>query len=685
MLLAESIIKINKNIIALDVNKKGDLFMDGFKLSWRISSWIFANEENWKDFLNLIDRHSDVADEIAMYITDDIFPSLSPLDDKRKQVEIFKKCSEQLRQRGCKVGINVWPSFNLYPVERSYFPKMRRMVSINGKAVDDLACPVSDEFLDYMRKKYTIFAKGKPDFIWVDDDCRFTHMGGEYPCFCEGCVKGFKNGAFGSREELVEKLNDPANRELRIEWCEYGADRLVKFCEVIREAVDKVDPDIDLGLMTVGATHTTFAGNYINKCMKALRSRRGRPGHDLYSDRNLDKLMWKSLEVGRQVLEYPETTTDILWEEDSHPQGHLVKSFKTRQNEVSLALMAGCTGVAFNHMAMNGNSDERLGREVDELHNLRPRWEKFLEFAKDLKWCGMWPLHSWLLTAKAKPEYAWLKENPFGDEVYNACDISLPGKIGAFGVALTTDYKNSSATLLSGKTLTALEPEELKAVFSGNVYMDASALAALEELGLSRWAGVKINPTDYQNKPCIMTEHSFNDNFKNHAYRVTHGMKTHTLIPLEDGVEWLGYRANVFGEGDLCYVSKYQNELGGKVIVNAYDAWEYTDTPANLNLFSSIAKWFDSPLYLKWKNPHIVSRVQPYIRCDGKKAAVMLLNASLDTTNPFEIAVKGEMTKAVLVNSDGSETTLNCRREDDRLYVDIPTVNAWDIAFVLLK
>jgi len=659
--------------------------MSGFKLAWRINSKIFANEANWQSFLRLIDKYDDVADEVAMYITDDIFPDLSPLEDKKKQTEIVKSRFDELRKRGCEVGMNVWPSLNLYPVEKAFYPNMPRMVGIDGEIIENLACPVSKEFIDYMCQKYTILAKGNPDFIWVDDDLRFTHLGGEYPCFCEACVKGFENGAFKDGNELVNEINNPKNRELRIAWCAYGADRLATLCKALRQAVDKVNPGIDMGFMTVGATHTTFAGDYISKCMKALRSRRGRPGHDLYSDRNLDKLMWKALEVGRQISEYPESTTDILWEEDSHPQGHLIKSFKTRQNEVSLALMAGCTGIAFNHAAMSGNLDERLGREVEELHALRPRWEKFFSFAKNLQWSGMWPLYSWFLTAKAKPEYAWLKENPFGEEVTTVCDISQPGKIGSFGVALTADSKNSCATLLSGKTLTALEKDELKAIFSGNVYMDASALSALEELGLAEWAGVKINPTEYQSKACVMTEHEFNGIFSGHGYKVTHNVETHTLIPLDDTVEWLGYRSNTFGEGDLCYISKYENSLGGKVVVNGFDAWEYTDTPANLYLFSSIAKWFNSPLCLKWKNPHMVSRVQPYIRTDGKKAAVMLLNASLDSTNPFEIIVKGDMTEAVLINPNGSEIKLVSHRENDCLYVEIPTITAWDIAFIKLK
>lgn len=156
------------------------------------------------------------------------------------------------------------------------------------------------------------------------------------------------------------------------------------------------------------------------------------------------------------------------------------------------------------------------------------------------------------------------------------------------------------------------------------------------------------------------------------------------LSPLDNTVEWLGYRANVFGEGDMCYISKYENSLGGKVIVNGYDAWEFTESPNNLHLFSSMAEWFDCPIRLRFKNNDVISRVQPYIRTNGKRAAVMLLNASFDTTNPFEIMVKGEMTNAVMIDHDNNEIKLDCFKEKDRLCVNIPTINMWDIAFILL-
>lgn len=345
--------------------------------------------------------------------------------------------------------------------------------------------------------------------------------------------------------------------------------------------------------------------------------------------------------------------------------------------------MAGCTGIAFNHVSFNGNLDKRLGREAMELHALRPRWEKFLEFSKGLHWCGMWPLHSWFMTAKAKPEYAWLNENPWGSNAAYKCDITLPEKIGPLGIALTANPEYSCATLLSRATLTALDQDELKKVFSGNVYMDGSALAELEAMGLAELAGVKINPLKLPNKPCVMTDHPFNGEFAGYSYRGNHGISPYTLTPLSHSVEWLGYREDVFGEGNLCYISKFENALGGKVIVNGYDAWEFPENPENVYQFRSMAEWFGAPITLKWEEPNAVSRVQPYVRTNGEKAAVMLLNASFDTTNPFEIRLKGKMKEAVLLNADGSETILDSYKKDDCLYVKIPTVNMWDIAFVI--
>ncbi|MBE5893486.1 MAG: hypothetical protein E7286_08945 [Lachnospiraceae bacterium] len=677
--------------------------MSSFKLTWRLIPGLWLDDAKWLDFMNLISKYDDVADEVAFFFSDDTFLDCTPLEDTQRQADVFQKRAAMVRALGGKVGVNVWPTFDLYQNRQKYYAHMPRMVTKDGNVINELACPSSEMFRAYIREKYLIMAKAAPDFIYVDDDCRFTHMvGGGYPCFCDTCVKNFENGRFQSREELVESLNQKENRDLRIRWSAYGADRLADFCKVVRAAVDEVDPAIDMPFMSVGTSHTTYSGDYIAKCTKALRSRRGRPGLFFFDDRIPDKMIWKTMEVGRQVTEYADTVEDLLWEEDSHPQTHLNKSMRARQNEVTLALMAGCTGVAFNHQNANPKADARLGREVEELHAMRPLWEKFFSFSRGLDWAGMWSVHDWFLTAKMDCEKGWFDELSYGlynINTYGSCpsadyDVTVPDKIGTSGVALTADKRYACATLLYGKTLHSFSEEELQKVFSGNVIMDKTALRELEKLGHGDWAGVKLNENVGGGTP-YATAHPFNGPFENWSQLTTlSGMTSAALIPLDDTVEKLAEVRNglqidsdnaaISPEATDTYmcISKYENAMGGKIIVDSYDPWHYCDEAHRLYLYSSIAEWFGAPLRMCWPDPCRISRIQPYIRTNGSKAAILLVNASLDTSYETEILVRGTMTKAVLVHKDGSETSLSCHREGEQLCIRIPPIGGWEIACV---
>ena len=655
--------------------------MGDFKLTWRLSPLLWLVDEKWEAFLRLIDRHADVADEIAFFLSDDMYTDGTPYDDRRRQAEIVARRIADIRARGRTAGINVWPSFDLYGLEQIHFDHFPRMVNADGSLVKAIACPISEEFLSYTREKYRIYASARPDFIWVDDDCRFTHLssGSHYPCFCQKCVRGFQNGAWEDRETLVAALNAPENEELRLAWSDYGADRLAAFCAAARAAVDEIDPDIDTPFMTVGATHTTFAGDYIDKCMRALRSRRGRPGHGHYTDIKPDDLQWKAMEVGRQTAEYPDHVTDIFWEEDSHPQTCLNKSFFTRRCEIGMAIMAGCSGIAFNHQSGNPDVDRMLSREVDELHAMRPLWEKFYAAAKDLPWRGLWPVHSWHMCARMDCKNGW-----FNEEKNLPYDITRPEALGPSGMALTSQKSGACATLLTGETLRAFGREELIDIFRGNVMLDAGALEALTEMGLSHLAGVECDgPTG---GCCYLAEHEFCGPFAG-WFHVTLNPK----IPLRrlravcDGVEFLAHiRGFADGEGIPC-LAKFTNELGGRVIADGYDPWKYRDDPHQLYLLSSIARWFGAPATISYADPVQTSRLQPFVRTDGERAAVIVLNAGLDESYPCELRLSGSMTEAVILTPDGDEIPLISRREEDALCVSLPPIGRRDMAYILAK
>ena len=294
------------------------------------------------------------------------------LDDVERQCEKIQVRMERLRSLGVKPGINLWPTFGGqdHDCNEGLRPPLpyQVMICYDGTPASYVACPSSPEFHAYMRRKAHIMAKTKPDFIWVDDDCRMNYLGAPYPCFCPDCVRRFQDGRFESREELVEALNQPENRELRFAWCTYNADRLAGFCAEFRAAVDEINPAIETPFMSVGYSHTTYDGDYLEKCAEALRAKAFRPGHGFYWDDAPRELFTKTMEVARQVQRL--SMYEDMFLEESCPCISLDKASSTRLLEIGAALAAGCTGVAFNHLYTCGGDNPALflAAEMERLH-----------------------------------------------------------------------------------------------------------------------------------------------------------------------------------------------------------------------------------------------------------------------------------------------------------------------------
>ena len=555
------------------------------------------------------------------------------------------------------------------------------VVGMDGSVADSIVCPISPEFLSYTREKYVLAAKAAPAFIWVDDDTRFTHLGGvPYPCFCDRCVAGFEGGRFTSREELVAALNAPVNRELRHSWSAYGADRLARYCAEIRAAVDSIAPAMDTPFMTVGPTHTTYAGDFIEKCMSALRSRRGRPGHGFYWDDRPADMLQKAMEVGRQTVRYPDYTVDVLYEEESYPCAYLDKAVQTRLNEVWLALAAGCSGVAFNHLAFPGETRNPdmfnvYRREMDALHEMRPAWSRYVDFTKDLNWQGFWPADNPFLMAGMDCANGWFKENN------PSYDISKPEHIGQMGLPLTTDSAAACGTLLAGKVIETLSDEVLRGIFSKGVLMDVEALKVLTGRGLGRWTGVRAGDSRMFARE-RNTNHRFNGPFEGYE-RFGIFDPAYDLLPLDDRTEALAVSVDAY---DVVYgpcVTAYENELGGKVVVCGYSPWRFLGHPSKLWQLRALSDWMSSPLMLRWSDPARIARLVPFIRGDGKRAAVLLINASLDVSEPADLLLRGDMTHACVLNSDGARANLKTAREGKCLCIRLPSIQPWHPLVVL--
>ena len=659
-----------------------------FKISWRISDRIWSNDVHFNALLRLLQRHNNIVDELALVINEPSNYVYDPLERVSKLLDIFKKRAKILRELGIIVGINYWPTFGSgADYEKSPLrPPMPfpPVVGMDGTVDHSIACPISPEFLAYTREKYILAAKSSPDFIWVDDDTRFTHLNGApYPCFCDRCVKGFENGRFNSRQTLVAALNAPENRELRHKWSAYSADRLAKYCAQIRAAVDCVDPATDTPFMTVGPTHTTYSGDFIEKCMKALRSRRGRPGHGFYWDNEPEGMLHKAMEVGRQTVRYPKHTVDIQYEEESYPSAYLDKAIQTRINEVWLALAAGCNGVAFNHLPYAGNTSnpamfDVYHREADEFHRMRPAWERYVEFTKGLSWQGFRPADNiFLMAGMDCSKDGWFQENQ------PSYAIDKPQQIGQMGLPITADPHAACGTLLAGKIIETLSEVELREIFSKGVLMDVEALKVLQARGLPKWAGVEVGDSRmFARERC--THHPFNGPFAGYE-RFGIFDPAYDLHPLDDKVEVLAISVDAYNVEYKPCMTIYENELGGKVVVCGYSPWQFLGHPYKLWQLKSISQWMGGPLFLRWSNPTSISRIAPFIRSNGKRAAVLLINASLDSSQPCDLILRGSMTRASILNPDGCCTSLPVKPEEEGLAVPVPSIPPWRPVVILAE
>ncbi|MBE0654668.1 MAG: hypothetical protein IH594_12765, partial [Bacteroidales bacterium] len=623
------------------------------------------------------------------YINEPSNSPYDPLERVAKLAGIFPRRAEVLRNAGKKAGINVWPSFGTGS-EHEKSPlrpgiPFQPAVGMNGKEDPGIVCPVSPGFLEYTYEKYSILAAAGPDFIWLDDDIRFTDLFGEpFPCFCDNCLSGFLEGAYTSRELLVSKLNDPQLTELRRHWSAYAADRLADYCGEARRAVDAVDPSIDCGFMTVGPTHTTYAGDFIEKCTHVLRSKRVRPGHGFYQDERPVDMLGKAMEVGRQTVRYPGHATDIQYEEESWPDPLLDKAINSRINEIWLALAAGCNGVALNHLPFSflpGDPDmlKQYNLEVDEFHRQRPAWEQYVQFSKGLPWQGFRPADNiFLMAGRDCSKNGWFQE---GGPDYA---IDRPQQTGQMGIPLTTDPDKACAVLFAGKIIETLSEQELMEIFSKGVIMDHEALKVLHTRGLGHLAGVRPGK-------CVKfareraTTHIFNGPFA--AYeRFGISEPSCMLEPIPGvAIEELATLVDAYDKEYGPCMTAFLNGIGGKVVVSAYSAWKFLGHPYKLWQLRSIAEWMGSPLVLRWQDPMVVSRIAPFIRSDGKRAAMLFMNASLDKSQPFDAILRGSMTRAFMLLPDGSRQELESEKEGELLAIGVKGIDPWSNAVIFAE
>ncbi|MDA0990722.1 MAG: hypothetical protein O3A51_08230 [Verrucomicrobia bacterium] len=602
----------------------------------------------------LLGKHQGVVDEVAFFetVSNHLF---LPLEFFREVANVLRQRIVTLKRDGIpSVGINVLTTIGHVDEGWDVFERLpfQAMVGHDGSISKGSACPNSPELRQYIADKYSLLAATGPDFIWVDDDIRMHSHGIEYGCFCSSCLAIFSNETNRTfeRESLMSELNDPAGAALRHAWVEQNVRSIESLLAYIEATVHGINPEIKTGLMTAGVEWTTYSGQAFDRWFGALKSTKARPGGGFYTDERPIDMYNKAMSMARQCALLPDDASDRQYELENFPYATLGKARSTVVNECTLALAAGCNGVAFNALGIWEPDDPSFGGKeplMQRLAEVRPFWQMLIDHADDYPLAGYWPAWTTRLLAgrTVRQDEKWLDESWF-------YDIRKPSALARLGLPLSAD-RLDNGVILAGRTVEAFCDDDLRAMLAGAVMMDAFALEALANRGLGDLCGVRVANWQDNGLAERLTADALNGSNANQLRDIRAEfwgdpfMASACLELLSPDVDVLSVLETYLGERREPCVTAFENSLGGRVVVMGHAPWRYAEVKREQIL--KAADWAMRerlPIRITDNVPVI-----PLVRlsADRRKGIIVLLNAGLDPIPMMRLEVRGPMTRVQLI------------------------------------
>lgn len=654
------------------------------KLSFRIVVNRYEEEEQFQQLLAFLSDYKDAVDELAIF-TEYWHYGYYPLDAFAARCAIIEDRIERLRAAGFRnVGINMLATLGHFPESWDWLPALPYQAATGPDGTESTSsfCPNSEEFRAYIAEKYRLTALAKPAFVYVDDDIRMFALGTDYACFCPTCV-GIYNSNYGidyTREQLVKELNASEGGIHRERWVAQNIASIARLLEHIAEAVHAVDASIELGLMTVSLSISTYSGVDYPGWFNALKAVKGRPGGGFFEDSKPFTLVRKIHEMNRQVGLYPDSVRDIQYELENFPFQRLAKSVSITLLECTAAIMSGANGIAFDALKGEKGSLEEYRKLMSGIQASRPMWAEMERIAGHYAIAGLYPALS--------PDYE-AKRNVENGNWFDSISVdnsSKPYVLSEIGIPLTMKPANACGVILSGNNAEAYSTDELRTMLSGGVMLDGRSLEILIDRGLGEYCGVGIERVYDNGVLEYLTDDPMNEGYAGDHRDARNSMskgKAYVLQPLHDDVRILS-RLISFTKVELGPVSSiYENALGGRVAVQGYVAWEHVHSEAKRAQLVRIADW----LSYGWL-PAVIDRtlkVVPFIKysADESRWLTMLLNASFDETGPFNVTIRyrasAERSLYELL-PDGSSVEVvagDTTKAGEELVLAVDNVGAW--------
>lgn len=605
--------------------------------------------------------------------------------------KLLAKRYEQVRELGFKPGINLLSTMGHHEedIPHTLHDGFTNFTDINGTIARGVFCPNDPKFKnDFLIPMFAMLAKAKPDFIWLDDDIRWS---GHHPagrgCFCEHCLAQF-NQKFGgnfTREQLKEAVDTGTIEERLKVRKQILANNGFSLCNLFRLAattIHDIDPNIEMGAMDAGMRLGDSA-DYADQ-VEALSAGsdlpvRWRPGGGAYTEDHMKAFSDKAMLIGCEAAWLPDSVTNIQSEVESFNYQRLRKSEHTTCLEACMYLGAGLTGTAWNILASEADKVQVYHSLLAAVAEVRPFMDLLVSTNKRIRPAGIYGgwNHDWSATT-GLPDGNWVGGSWTLGRMPHFQDVFTAGLPPAFRL------KDASMTILVDNGAWAFSDDEIKAILSQGLYCDARTLQILNERGFAKYTGFVTGKVVDEDGREFFLEHPFNQGFtgaiRDCRQSFPWGHETaFELVPQDEKCQKLTSLVNFQKETLLdCIMGTFENELGGRIAISGYyplrDSLYFSKLTQLKRLFNYLS---DNKLPAYVESYH---RLTIWARDNG---VVTLVNASMDDCENGRLAIKTTSTSATFTTMDmQAQTIKGTPAPNGYVNFDLPTIKPWHIALV---
>ena len=471
---------------------------------------------------------------------------------KVKDYKAYCEFCESMKKNGLPVQVNFSSSIGHGDIQKSDKNPFENMVDSDGCTCNDAGCIRGRKFRAYLSEEIEKYARLKPTVFWIDDDFRLAHHPPvKHGCFCERCIQQFndKEGFSFDRETLREAIVSDQwilGKSIRRQWQEFNREGMQELVELIVDVIRSIDDEIIIGFMQCRPEVLVYDGLKYEKMIEAAKNKNGevwfRHGSGFYDDKSPYWIIVKNISIGRFCAMTEKTPYHVvnLTEEVTSPYIRRGKSMKITLLEAMMNIgVAGAAGITDE--AIKPNLTEQLLPDaiVAKMHESYDYLNSAYKLVKDKKQIGVYPYFSSDL---------W----QYHDSVKSISEMDDLGSaywknLFCLGIPFTFREENTDVLLLSGRTVRAMNPEELKGWLTKGIYADGTSALEINKKISSSVTGVKKAAYD-ENKLTgaktseVFTAHPLNGSAAGYErYNIWGGSEEGAACLEADGSEVLSY------------------------------------------------------------------------------------------------------------------------------------------------